>query len=104
MASTPMPFTPIASTPLKFASSLSALGWDWGGAQADMQTSLFFHFTPNTNSATIRRTSENNFKPPRDHLAFCTVISSPTLKQGLRIDTMEGLRDGHLVAWVAAAT
>ena len=70
-----MPFTPIASTPLKFASSLlSALGWDWGGgAQADMQTSLFFHFTPNTNSATIRQNNDN-FKPRLpNRLAFCTV-------------------------------
>ena len=43
-----MPFTPIASTPLLATSSLSALGWMGGGAQADMQTSLAFHFTPPT--------------------------------------------------------
>ena len=48
-----MPFTPIASTPL-LASSLSALGWG-SAAQADMQTSLFIHFTPtNSSSATTR--------------------------------------------------
>ena len=90
MASIPMPFTPIASTPLKLASSLSALGWDWGGAQADMQTSLFFHFTPNTDSATIRGAEEsNNFKPPPEQLAFCTV-GSPTLKQGGALTRCKG--------------
>ena len=87
-----MPFTPMASTPLLATSSLSALGWMGGGAQADMQTSLAFHFTNSTNSATIRPSDPhcNNFTPaPLDRLASCTDVSSLTLKQGVRIDTLK---------------
>ena len=92
-----MPFTPIASTPL-LASSLSALGWG-SAAQADMQTSLFIHFTP-TNSS-----SATTLAPLRSTtLHLCWTALHPALFS----ETLTRCKLKHemvaLLAWVAAAT